>query len=198
MSKSNLSRNNLLPSQETTPLAPSGAQPPQSVRTTPTEGASGVTPKYPILIDGGPEGDDTLLMGCNGCGAQWMAQDVDDSIAWIEYRRCAKCEHFDIYYVYDFGSACGGCGKLAYEWPAALNRCCSRPCMYQFAYKMARELRKRIADPEKTRQDVAHAYSYALEADEDWPEVNGLIIERWSESGLRYIKAEAWKRKLNR
>lgn len=44
-----------------------------------------------------------------------------------------------------------------------------------------------------TRDDVARVYAQLLAEDIDWEDVNGAILERWSESGLAYIKSEAWK-----
>ncbi len=51
-----------------------------------------------------------------------------------------------------------------------------------------------------TRDVVAETYSQLLklyrsskEADWDWAKINRAIIERWSKSGLLYIKGKAWK-----
>jgi len=49
------------------------------------------------------------------------------------------------------------------------------------------------------RNDIAITYRLAMEADRDkrekidWQKVNAAIIERWSKSGLKYIKERAWK-----
>lgn len=47
----------------------------------------------------------------------------------------------------------------------------------------------------KNRDEMALCYSDLLEGmiAVDWPLLNGAIIERWSRSGLDYIKREAWK-----
>ena len=47
-----------------------------------------------------------------------------------------------------------------------------------------------------TRKDVAKTYSYLLQSDTkdgDIVVVNQAIIKRWSRSGLRWIKEQAWK-----
>ena len=46
-----------------------------------------------------------------------------------------------------------------------------------------------------TRDDMASAYREGLDAmeDVDWPAVNRAVKERWSMSGLKYIKARAWR-----
>ena len=49
------------------------------------------------------------------------------------------------------------------------------------------------------RNDIAITYRFAMEAEKegreniDWEKVNMAIIERWSKSGLEYIKTQAWK-----
>jgi len=49
------------------------------------------------------------------------------------------------------------------------------------------------------RNDIAITYRFAMEAEKegreniDWEKVNMAIIERWSKSGLQYIKNQAWK-----
>jgi len=52
-----------------------------------------------------------------------------------------------------------------------------------------------IADRKKRRLDIASAYYAALmqQLDVDWLAVNTAIIQRWSRSGLHWIKARAWK-----
>ena len=48
------------------------------------------------------------------------------------------------------------------------------------------------------RNDIAITYRFAMEADVqgrekiDWSKVNAAIINRWSRSGLQYIKKRAW------
>jgi hypothetical protein len=46
-----------------------------------------------------------------------------------------------------------------------------------------------------TRRDVAADYAASLVYGkrEDWATINMAIIERWSPSGLKWIKREAWK-----
>lgn len=52
-----------------------------------------------------------------------------------------------------------------------------------------------IAMPEATRDSVGVTYELALASSEatDWPTVNRAIMERWSRSGLEYVKRVAWK-----
>lgn len=61
-------------------------------------------------------------------------------------------------------------------------------------------LLREIADSGCKREDVALTYAFALyQPDEvDWPTVNAAIIERWSASGLKWIKTRAWKRAAER
>ena len=49
--------------------------------------------------------------------------------------------------------------------------------------------------PQITRNDIALTYRLAMQSREsvDWAKVNAAIIERWSKSGLKYIKELAWK-----
>ena len=53
--------------------------------------------------------------------------------------------------------------------------------------------------PEIKRNSIAMTYRLAMEADRDgrekidWLKVNTAIINRWSKSGLKYIKERAWK-----
>ena len=49
--------------------------------------------------------------------------------------------------------------------------------------------------PQITRKDIALTYRLAMQSQEsvDWTKVNAAIIERWSKSGLKYIKELAWK-----
>ncbi|MDD3961296.1 MAG: hypothetical protein PHT77_05475 [Bacteroidales bacterium] len=52
--------------------------------------------------------------------------------------------------------------------------------------------------PQIKRNDIAMTYRLAMEAERDgrekidWLKVNTAIINRWSKSGLRYIKERAW------
>jgi hypothetical protein len=57
------------------------------------------------------------------------------------------------------------------------------------------QLLEEIANPKMKRRDVAQTYAFALRshARVNWLLVNGAIIDRWSVSGLRYIKDAAWK-----
>ncbi len=54
-----------------------------------------------------------------------------------------------------------------------------------------------IADTVFKRKDVAQTYAMALMSSErdkvDWKKVNAAIVERWSVSGLKFIKEAAWK-----
>ena len=52
-----------------------------------------------------------------------------------------------------------------------------------------------ISLPEMKRQDIARTYALALRTSRntDWSKVNRAIIDRWSFSGLEYIKTRAWK-----
>ena len=54
---------------------------------------------------------------------------------------------------------------------------------------MLDELRKA-----KTRIDAANIYADGLriQGEIEWPRINAYLIERWSRSGLAYIKKEAW------
>lgn len=58
------------------------------------------------------------------------------------------------------------------------------------------ELLADVNDWAARRVDVAMSYAAAIryERDIDWPRVNAAIIEKWSKSGLEWIKREAWKR----
>lgn len=49
--------------------------------------------------------------------------------------------------------------------------------------------------PEITRDDIAQTYAMALVSSwpTDWKKANAAILERWSKSGLEYIKVRAWK-----
>lgn len=59
------------------------------------------------------------------------------------------------------------------------------------------QISDRINDRRLKRNDIAIMYAHAmLEAPlhtTDWPSINNAIIERWSVSGLDYIKHRAWK-----
>jgi hypothetical protein len=45
----------------------------------------------------------------------------------------------------------------------------------------------------KTRNDVVWPYAaFASRTDVDWKRINQTITERWSKSGLAYIKRRAW------
>ncbi len=52
---------------------------------------------------------------------------------------------------------------------------------------------------ESTRDDVALTYALAIRTHQanvekvDWGAINRMIIERWSVSGLDYIKKRAWR-----
>jgi hypothetical protein len=45
-----------------------------------------------------------------------------------------------------------------------------------------------------TRRAVAQTYRLAMQSSSptDWSRVNGAIVERWSVSGLTWIKKQAW------
>jgi hypothetical protein len=57
-------------------------------------------------------------------------------------------------------------------------------------------LLREIADRTLRQRDIAQTYRLALESDEaqriDWARVNAAICARWSRSGLRRIKEQAW------
>lgn len=48
---------------------------------------------------------------------------------------------------------------------------------------------------ESTRKDIAITYAMALLSDEQkkWSVINQAIIDRWSLSGLKFVKRHAWK-----
>lgn len=51
-----------------------------------------------------------------------------------------------------------------------------------------------IRDRANTRDDIAVMYAEYLNRDHwDWSVINGAIVERWSMSGLRYVKDKAWR-----
>ena len=54
-----------------------------------------------------------------------------------------------------------------------------------------------IANKDMKRIDIAKTYYLAIQSSEktDWKKVNKAIIDRWSKSGLNYIKTQAWSRK---
>jgi len=54
---------------------------------------------------------------------------------------------------------------------------------------------REISDKRFKRDDIVATYRFALISSEeiDWPVVNHAIIDRWSRSGLKYIKNKAWK-----
>lgn len=56
-------------------------------------------------------------------------------------------------------------------------------------------LMEEIRNPRMNRAHVAQTYALALWSSEktDWPAVNQAIMQRWSFSGLEYIKKLAWK-----
>lgn len=57
-------------------------------------------------------------------------------------------------------------------------------------------LRFEIGFETATRASVAIAYAACLSDEQaDWRSINQAIIDRWSPSGLDYIKRQAWKRR---
>lgn len=56
------------------------------------------------------------------------------------------------------------------------------------------QLLAEIADESMKRKDVALTYAFGLRqhTEVDWVIVNEAIIERWSLSGLKWIKELAW------
>jgi len=52
-----------------------------------------------------------------------------------------------------------------------------------------------ISHKECKRNDIALTYYFCLVSSEkiNWGRINRSIMERWSRSGLNYIKTEAWK-----
>jgi hypothetical protein len=58
------------------------------------------------------------------------------------------------------------------------------------------QMLREIADKRMTRDDVALTYAFGLrDAIDavDWAKVNRAIIDRWSLSALKYVKAKAWR-----
>ena len=57
-----------------------------------------------------------------------------------------------------------------------------------------RVLLEEIADSYFNRNGIALTYALALKSSDptDWAKVNAAILERWSLSGLGYIKKRAW------
>lgn len=57
------------------------------------------------------------------------------------------------------------------------------------------QLLSEVADERTTRDDVVLTYAFCLrQGDVDWVMINRAVIERWSLSGLKYIKERAWRR----
>ncbi len=58
-------------------------------------------------------------------------------------------------------------------------------------------LLREIADEKMFRNDIAKTYALAMRSSfpTDYAKVNAAIIERWSASGLKYIKERAWSGK---
>jgi len=60
-------------------------------------------------------------------------------------------------------------------------------------------LLREIANRSFKRLDIARTYYLAMKSSErdkvNWEKVNKAIIERWSMSGLEYIKTQAWSGK---
>lgn len=55
------------------------------------------------------------------------------------------------------------------------------------------QLLAEIADRRMKRANVALTYAFGLrQGGVDWPTVNRAIVERWSRSGLEWIKHRAW------
>ena len=52
-----------------------------------------------------------------------------------------------------------------------------------------------IEHKECKRKNIALTYYFCMVSSEevDWGKINKAIMERWSRSGLNYIKTEAWK-----
>ena len=51
-----------------------------------------------------------------------------------------------------------------------------------------------ILDPAFTRRDVARTYAILIsKGHREFKGINGAIVERWSMSGLQWIKKQAWK-----
>ena len=101
---------------------------------------------------------------------------------------------------------CGGTGKTERDPSGAFAMTC--PCCLDgsmfYLGEPERELLRVIADPAMKRRDVAFNYRLASESHRafgtpvDWPKVNAAIIERWSRSGLEWIKRQAWPGKPTR
>jgi len=58
-----------------------------------------------------------------------------------------------------------------------------------------RVILEEIAEKESTRDCIAATYAFCITTCEDIDigKINRAIVERWSKSGLNYIKTEAWK-----
>lgn len=55
------------------------------------------------------------------------------------------------------------------------------------------EIIKEIQDKEMSRDDVAQTYAFLIrQSHKDFKIINQKIINRWSKSGLEYIKKKAW------
>ena len=56
---------------------------------------------------------------------------------------------------------------------------------------------REIDNPRLYRKDIAMTYALALRSSEevDWAKVNKAIMNRWSSSGLKFIKEQAWSGK---
>jgi len=56
-------------------------------------------------------------------------------------------------------------------------------------------LRDDVLDHRCTRRHVAQSYALVMRSvhDADWPSINAAILDRYSLSGLEFIKREAWK-----
>lgn len=60
-------------------------------------------------------------------------------------------------------------------------------------------LLREIKIKEVKRKDIAQTYRLAMESSEkiNWKEINKAIIKRWSISGLKWIKEQAWSVETN-
>ncbi len=79
--------------------------------------------------------------------------------------------------------------------PETLNTSRQRVTMQDAQESLERE----IANPRMKRTDIALTYAFGIRdcaAEVDWATVNQQIIDRWSVSGLQYIKRQAWKQLL--
>lgn len=61
------------------------------------------------------------------------------------------------------------------------------------------ELIKEISNEKNTQDDIAHKYASAIysclvkKEKFDWVVIDNMIIDKWGQSGLKYIRRMAWR-----